>query len=138
MAVLKLQLRQLERCRARICKNCGEVYDRGVHQGAVPLFCSEACGRTWWKNNPESRIVYSLRCTHCRDVFAHHNKRTKFCSHGCANAALGISRRIRVERQCQQCGQAFTSSGSRERLFCSKSCGIRHTNPNKGKMKWDH
>jgi len=70
------------------CPCCGKNFDiKSV--GRPKRFCSEACRRKWWKENPDKRkmratAIYKLTCNNCNKEFkSYGNKNKKYCSKDC-------------------------------------------------------
>lgn len=84
---------------SRVCGGCG---NQGCHQlqilwrgacsaarGRKRKFCSDACCRKWWSNNPQAirqnpEALYEATCLNCGKAFtAYGNNHRRYCSHAC-------------------------------------------------------
>ena len=59
------------------CEQCGTTLNRKKR------FCSDPCRRLWWKEHPEQKKKYLLKCKECFTLFETHKKNAIFCSHPC-------------------------------------------------------
>lgn len=68
------------------CKYCGSKLIQS-RRGQPKKFCSEACRRSWWKENEQAldkQAYYLITCKNCNKLFkSYGNKNRKYCSHEC-------------------------------------------------------
>lgn len=68
------------------CKYCGSELIP-AKRGKPKKFCSEACRRSWWKENEHElnkKAYYILTCKNCNKLFeSYGNKNRKYCCHEC-------------------------------------------------------
>lgn len=73
---------------ATSCKYCGAALVQPV-RGRKRKFCSDACCRKWWSENPQAirqnpDAVYEAICLNCGKAFtAYGNNHRRYCSHTC-------------------------------------------------------
>ncbi|SCY25888.1 hypothetical protein [Alkaliphilus peptidifermentans] len=71
------------------CSYCGKEVNKKKQRGRKAKFCSDACRRTWWKENPDKKkrrdtAWYQFTCQYCGKEFkVYGNKNRKFCSIRC-------------------------------------------------------
>ena len=70
------------------CKNCGAALVQPA-RGRKRKFCSDACCRKWWSENPQAirqnpDALYEATCLNCGKAFtAYGNNHRRYCSHAC-------------------------------------------------------
>ena len=70
------------------CQYCGATLVQSA-RGRKRKFCSDACCRKWWSENPQAirqskEALYEATCLNCGKVFtAYGNNHRRYCSHAC-------------------------------------------------------
>ena len=70
------------------CKYCGTALVQPT-RGRKRKFCSDACCRKWWSENPQAirqspEALYEATCLNCGKAFtAYGNNHRRYCSHAC-------------------------------------------------------
>lgn len=71
----------------RFCVNCGAPFQTSEH-GREKRFCCRHCYNQWWHDTHDGRKAYHRTCPTCGKAFTvYSNKRQKYCSVGCFQAA---------------------------------------------------
>jgi endogenous inhibitor of DNA gyrase (YacG/DUF329 family) len=69
-----------------VCRQCGRALPQ-ARRGKPRKFCSDACRRTWWKQNGgqlKRKAYHSAICACCGQPFVVYGSVIrKYCSHGC-------------------------------------------------------
>lgn len=111
---------------SRICVVCGtEFYKPPSHVAKWPaLTCSRTCAARHFRDKGEF-----VDCAHCgKSFYPQPNQVAKGYGKFCSQACWGAARNNDIERQCLQCGSAFTvahfqahsvAGGGR---YCSVAC----------------
>jgi len=130
----------------RSCKAVAQLV--GCHLETVRRVL-QRCGipRVGWKQTPEyalpkkkytsvkkansyRRVSYDAVCEYCGVAFASHDKRKRFCSKKCKDAARYIEPKL-GEKICPTCGHSFAPKVHNQ-IFCSQLC-----TPKRCEHTWD-
>ena len=68
------------------CPQCGNPIIQKA--GRKPRrFCTDECGKAWWKAHPEKlqrKALYNITCQSCgKEFISYGNDKRKYCSHAC-------------------------------------------------------
>jgi len=103
------------------CAHCGKEFEGPLNTKGRKRFCSRACLYAFRR----SRIIKT--CPQCDASFEviTSNKARKYCSKKCHLDAGWIPSdpSKKVIKNCERCGQEFTSWTYRKARFCSVQCG---------------
>lgn len=121
----------------RTCEHCGKAFTPSKYKKRVQRFCSEPCGRQWWKEHSDQRKKYTFVCKYCGQEYQVHDKnRNQFCCREHAFAyktarseqrkrdkelGIGASCKIFIGT-CVECGKPFVHR--RRRTICSRECKL--------------
>lgn len=115
------------------CSQCGKpVWVRPSRIHRAQRFCSKPCHSRWMSLNVRGAKTSSwaggkltVTCEQCGQAFfAPRAEERKYCSPTC----VAVSKRRRVERNCEHCGQGFYIAPNQAETarFCSRACKHSH------------
>jgi hypothetical protein len=106
----------------RVCEQCQQPFEivpdsKNIRSQVAKRFCSHAC-------HVAAQIAQAtIACERCGTVFIRREKKVRFCSRACADAA---HRTIpRETRACAHCTKPFTVRADRPQRFCSTACSAQ-------------
>lgn len=93
------------------CLQCGKLTN--------VKFCSSICSRLWWKEHPEAKKRYELKCLGCGKTYYNPDINHQYCTLKCAKSDQPLT-----TKNCELCGRQYrvTISHSYQSRYCSASC----------------
>lgn len=98
------------------CETCGTAFLAAKDHGVWQRFCRRDCFRSQGGNDAESRVPVS--CASCGGVFVPDRANRTYCSVSCRGAGM----RTAEDRNCINCGAAFTMIPSFAKKRPEESC----------------
>ena len=111
----------------KICNLCGKTkemsdfHKNSRRKDGYENFCKE-CAK-------KKRKIYTHICEHCGKKFKSLEKRTKFCSHICANIHR-TNPKYKAKHICETCGKEFyeylSQTKNNKHTYCSLKCKAKN------------